>query len=283
MKPFRIDPAGHLEVSGRKVTYYEGGKEQAGAGQLVFVHGTSGTFPEHFGEIASLLAPKAKVYGLDMDSSTSDGAALELADLVLQVETLLDEVVPSGPTTLVGYSLGAVVAAAVAARRPEAVDQLVLIAGWAATGQQQRLFNRVWADLWSSGSPALSTYMFNHFFGGPSQDSMPPGMADQIIQTLTMTDVVARQMDLNDRIDITDELARIQARTLVIGCTHDQLVPLRQTKLLFGGIHDARFQEITAGHAVIYERTAELVRSLDHFHSDPTRHPAGVTIPNLVA
>jgi pimeloyl-ACP methyl ester carboxylesterase len=282
MKPFRIDPAGHLEVGGRKVTYYAGGKD-SGTGQLVFVHGTAGSFQEHLGEIAALLAPKAKVYGLDLDSSISDGAGLELDDLIGQVEGLLDEVVGPGPTTLVGYSLGAVVAAAVAARRPDAVDRLVLIAGWAVTGQQQRLFNRVWTDLWASGSPALSTYMFNHLFGGPSQDSMPPGMAEQIIQTLNMTDVVARQMDLNDRIDISEELGRIQARTLVIGCTYDQLVPLRQTKLLFGGIHDARFQEIAAGHAVIFERTAELVRSLDQFHSDPDRHPAGAMVPNLVA
>jgi pimeloyl-ACP methyl ester carboxylesterase len=289
MKPFVVPSVGQLENDQYNARFYEAAPDPShhSFGQLVFIHGTAGSFQEQFGEVAALLAADHHVYGLDLDSSGDNTGELQLDTLVAQVEQFLEDIVkpdnPGEPTTLVGYSLGAVVSTVLASRRPDLVDRLVTVCGWAVTGEQQRLFNRVWFDLWENQSPQLPTYMFNHFFGGPAQDEMPPGMADQIISGMTMTETVARQMRLNDQIDISAELELVEAPTLVIGSTYDQLVPLRQVKYLFGGIENARFYEITSGHAVVYERTTQLVRVLDLFHSDPSQQEAGTILPQLIA
>jgi pimeloyl-ACP methyl ester carboxylesterase len=72
---------------------------------------------------------------------------------------------------------------------------------------------------------------------------------------------------------------RIEATTLVIGCTHDQMVPVLHSKALFGAIRDARYTEIASGHTVIFERPAQLVQIIDQFNEAPSRHAAGSILP----
>lgn len=67
--------------------------------------------------------------------------------------------------------------------------------------------------------------------------------------------------------------------TLVIGCTHDQMVPLRHSKQLFGAIEDSRFAQIPTGHGVVFERPSEVCHHVQQFVDHPTLYPAGTIIP----
>ena len=70
-----------------------------------------------------------------------------------------------------------------------------------------------------------------------------------------------------------------RATTLVVGCTQDQMVPRTHSLQLFGAIDDARYTEIDSGHAVVFERPAELLRLVDTFLRQPSASAAGSIIP----
>lgn len=84
-------------------------------------------------------------------------------------------------------------------------------------------------------------------------------------------------------VDLREDVANLCLPTLVIGCTQDQMVSLRQAQLLFGGIRDARLATVDAGHGVLRERPSEVYALIDDFVRDPHSHPAGSVIENAHA
>ncbi|MDO6966167.1 alpha/beta fold hydrolase [Rhizobium alvei] len=267
-----------LSVDGVEVTYFSAGKDHPSRPVLVMVHGTGGTTDSHFGYLLPLLATRQKVVSLNL---ADPGGRLELSQLVRQVEAVIRHVGGGSRVALLGYSLGAVVAAATAAAHADLVASLALVAGWMKTDTHQRLRNRVWRTLRNEGSTAIREYMT---FCAFSARFMAEKSLDDMLaaaQMLQLTDFVDRQMDLNTRIDLTAEIASIKATTLVVGCTFDQMVPKHHSKALFGAIEDARYTEIASGHAVVFERAAELFHVVDSFLRQPSRHPAGSLLPAL--
>jgi len=250
----------------------------SGRPPIVLLHGTAGSAATHFSYLLPLLATRHRVIALDFEQTKKAGDRLELDDLVQQVVDVIAQTVPGQPVALLGYSLGAVVAARTAAAHPHLVDRLILVAGWALTDSQQILRNDVWQDLRRTGSEAIRPYSVFCAFGGPFLATKTLAELEVVQSTLSFTDFGDQQMDLNRRIDIRDDVASVQAPTLVIGCTHDQMVPLRHSKYLFGAIEDARFAEIASGHAVVFERPAELLRYVDNFVQYAHRDPAGTII-----
>ena len=76
-------------------------------------------------------------------------------------------------------------------------------------------------------------------------------------------------------VDLARLLDQIEIPTLVIGCTHDEFATPGQSRLLFGGIENARYVEIDAGHTVLSERPFELINYLERFMGFPSEIPAG--------
>jgi pimeloyl-ACP methyl ester carboxylesterase len=225
------------------------------------------------------LATRQKVVSINLACPKIEGGKLELGQFVRQVEAVIAKVSANRPVALLGYSLGAVVAAAAAAALPGKVQTLVLVAGWMKTDTQQKLRNRVWRKLRDGGSDAIKEYMTFCAFSGRfmAEKSLEEMLA--AAEMLQLTPFVDLQMDLNTRIDIAEIVPTIKATTLVIGCTHDQMVPKSHAKALFGAIDDARYAEIASGHAVVFERAAELFQLVDNFTKAPKAHPAGSLIP----
>ncbi|MEU6578134.1 alpha/beta hydrolase [Streptomyces sp. NPDC046805] len=274
---------GTVAVDGVEVRYFDSSPEYV-AGEhdrdpIVLVHGTGGSTKAHYGFAFPLLAARQRVVALDFAQPVPTGGTLTLEHLEAQVAAVIEEVLPGRAVTLVGYSLGAVVAATVAARHSELVRNLVLVAGWMKTDTQQELRNKVWRRLREEGSSALSEYMAFCAFGGPflaarTFEELAPAFA-----AFGPNGFGDLQMELNRAIDISDLVPAIKATTLVIGCTHDQMVPKRHSKALFGSIPDARYTEIESGHAVVAERPAQLVQVIDQFIEEPSRHAAGAIVP----
>lgn len=275
---------GTVTVDGVEVRYFDSAPEHSVAGAddrdpVVLVHGTGGSTQAHYGFVFPLLAARQRVVALDFAQPVPAGGTLTLEHLKAQVAAVIEKVLPGRTVTLVGYSLGAVVAATVAARHSELVRNLVLVAGWMKTDTQQELRNKVWRRLREEGSSALSEYMAFCAFGGPflaarSFEELAPAFA-----AFGPNGFGDLQMELNRAIDISDLIPAIKATTLVIGCTHDQMVPKRHSKALFGSIPDARYTEIESGHAVVAERPGQLVQVIDQFIEEPSRHAAGAIVP----
>ena len=225
---------GTLEVDGVTVRYRVAGPDNERA-PIILVHGTAGSIDGHYGYIFPMMAHRQRVIALDWGEP--EGDTLELDQLVAQVSAVIDATVPEGPVTLVGYSLGAVVAAKTAADLGERITNLALVAGWLKTDTHQKMRNHVWRALRDQDSPSITEYMTFCAFS-PAFMNMKT-LEDMIgaAGMLKMSAFVDKQMDLNTRIDIAAECETITAKTLVIGGTYDMMVPKHHTKQLFGAFN----------------------------------------------
>lgn len=267
-------------VNDVEVTYYDSEDTRNHPDDvLVLLHGTSGSTAAHFGFLYPVLAARQRVISIDW-AQVDLSRALETDDLVEQVTTAIRHLLPGQRIVLLGYSLGAVVAAKIAADHPDLVDRLILVSGWLRTDLQQILRNDVWHALRRAGDEqALREYSTFCAFGGPflatkTLADMQPGM-----DAMAFDEFGDQQMELNRRIDITADAETITAPTLVISCTHDQMVPTRHQLALFGAIENSRFVEIPTGHAVVFERPSELSHHIQQFMDNPDQYDAGTIIP----
>lgn len=259
------------------VTYYDSTDPDDARTPVVLLHGTGGTAASHFWALFPMLAERHRVIALDF-ADPEPSREPDATWYVEQTEAVLAELSPGRPAVVVGYSFGAVVAAALAGRRPELVDDLVLVAGWLATDQQQRLRNDVWWQLHDERSAALAPFLVFTAFSPSYLLARTPAELTELVEKAAKGPDRSAIMRVNRSIDITQEVAAISAPTLVVGCTHDQMVPPHHARLLFGGISDARYAEVSSGHAVVHERPAELLHLIEQFVADPRRTTAGAVI-----
>ena len=277
-EPLLIEPTGHVEQAGRLIPIYDSGNETSTA-TIVLVHGSSGTARGSFWAVYPILTFTRRVVAFDLQLPADD-ADFTLVDAVAQLRAVVDHASGGGPVALVGYSFGAVVAAAYASERPSTVASLSLVAGWSKTDRHQHLRNNLWQRLHDTDPEALSNltllmaYSAGYLVGRNERDWR------ELQQAVAARPYPAQIMRLNRDIDIELGLGRIDVPTLVIGCRYDDMVPLHHSRMLFGAISDARYFEIESGHAVSVERPAELAVAVDDFSLDPHEHPAGTIIRN---
>lgn len=269
-----------IVVNGISVTYHEAGQSNTDHPPIVLVHGSSGSTMGHFGFLFPMLAVRHRVISLDLANPVQKGEKLELEQLEAQVLAVIGKTCPEQSVTMLGFSLGAVIAGFMAARNPKLISNLILLAGWIKTDMMMTMFNRTWHALRAANSPQLDDFTVYAAFGAPFLSSktfedMAGGAA------MPLDDFVDAQMALNARIDISDLIPDITATTLIISGTYDQMVPVHHGRALFGTIENARYAEVASGHAVVFERPAEIVRLVDRFAADPLEYPAGATIPAI--
>jgi pimeloyl-ACP methyl ester carboxylesterase len=252
-----------VNVSGTDVHYSVSGD---GPG-LVLVHGTSMDAASNFGHLVGRFADRHTVITPDYAGSgqtTAPAGGLTL-DLLVDQVTAAARDATSGSVDLVGFSLGAVVAASLAARHPDLVRRLVLVAGWTHSEDPRlRLGMELWVRLLDV-DPELAALQ------GPLVAFSPPFLSalgqDGLAQLGRAKPAPGTrdQIDLNLRVDIRDQLPRITAPTLVVGCTLDYLVPVQHARNLHQAIPHSRYAELDSGHVVFLERPAEIVAIIREF------------------
>ncbi|MBY4707179.1 MULTISPECIES: alpha/beta fold hydrolase [Ralstonia] len=252
-----------INVAGTSVNYSATG---AGPG-LVFVHGTSVDAQGNFGHVVDRFADQRRVicpnYGGAGHSTIPDGS-LALDTLVEQIAGTIRHAA-TAPVDLVGDSLGAVVAAATAARYPALVRKLVLVAGWADSGDaRHKMVFDTWARLAASDAELASRY-------GMALAVKPAfltALGEATIAALSRQPApseTGRRIDLGSRIDIRDAARTITAPTLIIRGSHDYLIPPYQTALLRTLINNSQDVEVDSGHAVFLEKGDEVVAIIREF------------------
>lgn len=271
-----------VTVDGVQVTYHVSGNEPPNGSTLVLVHGTGGSTATHFGHLFPMMATRTRVIGIDMSPVAQD-TDLTVDALAEQVSRVIDHVLGAGSSfDLLGYSLGAVVAQAVAAKLRTRVKHLILVAGWIRTDLQQLLRNTVWEILYTSAPAALTSYTtFCAVSGRFLRQMSDEGLAGSTAQ-LTNNEFTRQQMQLNRGVDLTDAVGDITACTLIVSCTEDVMVPRHHQLQQLGAIPDARLTYVSSGHAIFIERPAELMQITDLFLREPQQFPTGAVIPETL-
>ncbi|QIG91122.1 alpha/beta fold hydrolase [Bradyrhizobium sp. 6(2017)] len=245
-----------VNVGSARVAYRVLGKGPA----VLLVNGTGGG-DGHWGDLIERLARSRTVVTLDYSGAgetTDDGAPLDLPTLARQVAAVVDAVGPPH-VDLVGHSLGAAIATVLATERPEMVRTLTLVAGFLTADEPRlKLTFELWRRLIAADREgfiqllALTT-LSDKFFASPLAAHLD-ALAQGILAG-TNWEGLARQVELDLRVDIQAEASRVRCPTLVLGCAHDQIVT--RTRDLYERIPDATFGEINAGHQAYFEASEE--------------------------
>ncbi|PJI36098.1 alpha/beta fold hydrolase [Acinetobacter pseudolwoffii] len=263
-----------------QLNYHEVGQRSAFP-SIILIHGTGGNTDKHFSYIFPMLGMHQRVLSIDLH--TPDKADLAISDFSQQVEALIQHAVAEDETiTVVGYSLGAVIAAQVAASLKQRVARLILLAGWAKTSSVQQLRTSIWQQLFNEQSAALPHFVNYCLY---SDDYLCARSEQQVLDLARFvkpSQDAAKQRELNYRIDITSILPDICAETLIVACHEDRMIPLAQAKLLFASIQDSRYIEIASGHALYIEAPAEVLQLVNQFSQHPQQYPANQKIQPMM-
>lgn len=231
---------------------------------LVLVHGTGGSAATNWAHLADdLTARGRRVIAPNYSGSgatTDDGGPLNLERLSAQVLAAADD---AGAATfdLGGFSLGAAVAAHLAARHPDRVRRLVLIGGWvsSADGRTGLQFD-LWQRLAALDAGALAQLFTLTGFSSGFLARRPPKATEKLVADAlaTLQPGLHRQAELDKHVDIHSAAQAIAAPTLVIGSDDDQMVPVEGARALAALIPGARYEELQSGHLVLFEQPAAL-------------------------
>ena len=253
-----------INASGTNVSYSTIGQ---GPG-LVFVAGTGLPAELNFGHLAGAFTDSRTVILPDYSGSGQTPAA----DAPLTVEMLAGQIAAvanaaaDGPVDLVGYSLGAVVAAGVAASHPELVRRLVLVAGWPGPDARHELAIDLWLRLERADHDLFTRFLQLTCLSAPFLSALgSAGVAQLIAGAPPITPGMRAHMELDAIADIQPMLPRIAAPTLVIGLTRDQVVPVERARVLHEKIAGSQYAEIDSGHLVVFEQPEELVKLCQAF------------------
>lgn len=271
---------------GRALVRYDVHEAAGGepAPPLVLVHGTgSGGAAVNWGTVVPRLTAAGRtVVTPDLsgtERTSDDGGPLTVEVLAAQVIAVIEDA-GGGPVDLLGFSMGAPVSALVAALRPDLVERLVLVAGWAYTDGDEYLRNlfTLWRRLGTHDPAGFGRSVTMTGFSRGFLNAIGREEVEALIPNMPPTPGTLRHVALDLEVDIRESLGRIRARTLVIGCAQDATVPVEHSRALHAAIDGSAYAEIDAGHVVFFEQEDVFVRTVTDFL---TRRAAPVPVPGL--
>lgn len=249
-----------VDVDGARVAFHVDGTGPA----LVLVHGTGGNAESNWAGVTASLGASRMVVRPNYSGSgeTSDGGGpLTIAVLAAQVVAAASAA-GALPFDLVGFSLGSAVATFIASEYPGAVRSLILLAGFVKSDARQDMQFRLWRDLIDADRSAMARLMLLSGFSPAHLARLDAATMSALIEdTLAAVNWpgMRRQVELDLAIDVRDYARRVNVPTLVIGCEHDQMVPVAHARELATLIPAARYAEMRCGHLALTENPHEFV------------------------
>lgn len=245
-----------VTCAGADVAYHVDG---AGPG-LVLVHGTGGDSQSNWAHLVEPLSAYRTVVRPDYSGSgatTDDGAPLTVAMLAAQVVAAA-KAAGAVPFNLVGFSLGASIASFIAAEYPDLVRSVVLLAGFASgKDARQRMQFELWRDLIRTDRPSMARLLLLTGFSPDFLSRLGDDAITENIAVMVATnnwDGMARQVALDMTLDVRSQARRIDKPALVIGCSHDHMVPPSHARELAKLIPGADYAEMATGHLAALEQ-----------------------------
>ncbi|SEM10507.1 alpha/beta fold hydrolase [Streptacidiphilus jiangxiensis] len=163
-----------------------------------------------------------------------------------------------------GISIGGAIGGLLAARHPERVASLAMVAGAARFGDPDRWTQRA-AQVRREGTGWLLEAAPGRWFGDPDTATTPRGAALLGDLVAAAPEGYAACCDAIAGYDLRPELGRIAAPTLVVAGSRDTATPPGAAEELLAGIPGAVPAVVDAGHiAATDEAPALTARLLDH-------------------
>jgi pimeloyl-ACP methyl ester carboxylesterase len=251
-----------VEVGEAAVAY----EVQGDGDPVIMVHGSAGS-RAHWMFTTPAMVERNRLVLMEYSGggeTTDAGGPLDVDGLVDQVLGVADAE-NLDRFHLAGWSLGAVIAAATAARSPERVRSAALICGWAQSDAYMRFAFDLWLRLMAETPELFGRYLFQIGFT-PAWFAETGDAVEAVLEAgAGISSGAARHMELDQRVDIADRLAMISSPTLVLGARRDLVVPFEHSVVLADSIKNAELVELDCGHFVPFERPAELAASLTDF------------------
>jgi pimeloyl-ACP methyl ester carboxylesterase len=215
---------------------------------VLLVHGLGGS-GRWWRETAPALAARHRVIVPDLPGFGWSPAAsrFRLAEAPELLGGLFERL-GAGPARLVGHSLGALACLGLAARSPEIVERLVLIAPPVRTAGRGLLAHAL---------PVVGTML-----------RLPPAAAVTVAVDIARLSPLALLAAAGELLvaDHADDLAAVRAPTLVLWGGRDTMVPAAGVAELARAIPGARVRLIAgAGHVPMLDRPGEVNRELLSF------------------
>ena len=239
------------------VHYYEGGKGQP----LVFLHGAGGLdldmgFLQALCEKFHVFAPLVPGYG----DSEECPELRDMLDFTLHTWDIVAALGLQDPI-LVGFSMGGMIAAEMAAIAPNDVSRLALIAPVGLWLDEYPI-----ADIFAMLPYQLPHYLFYDEAAGSKLLSAGADLSDpKFLQAFLVRN--ARQLGAASKImfpipdrGLSTRLYRIRAKTVLVWGDSDRLIPPIYAQAFLRGIKNAKLAVIPqAGHVVPYEKPAAVI------------------------
>lgn len=229
----------------------------AGTGPgVVLVHGTFATAEANWAPLIESLADRFTVVAPNLAGSgaTTHPETVTVDDMATQVLAAADHA-GLNRFQIVGHSLGAVVAATVAARHPDRVTGMVLHAPWATTNARGVALFELWETLLRTDPRRLATLLPLSVLRPETTAAWTDAeFADCVATFASLLDVRQTvQLAADRETDVRDLLPRISAPTLVLASGQDQVVDVAGQREVARVIPAAEYREFDAGHALPFE------------------------------
>ncbi|WP_411851368.1 alpha/beta fold hydrolase [Stenotrophomonas sp. LGBM10] len=231
----------------------------ADATAVVLLHGLGGDAGFWALEQRALSA-RFRVLALDLRGSGLSAGV----DTPLSIERLAGDVVTMldaagiDSAHVVGFSMGGLVAQALAVSAPERVRSLVLAATFATTGVQSRRFLEAVAEVYAGGATARQMFnlvlpwLFSARFLADPRAAPYLHYPDDAPDEQPRADWL-RLLDAQLRYDGRPHLGAIRAPTLVLCGDEDRLAPPEDARALADGIRGAVLDTLPGGHLINVE------------------------------
>ncbi|QTL38612.1 alpha/beta hydrolase [Xenorhabdus budapestensis] len=234
---------------------------------VMFLHGTNSSGNSSFGGIKTAFNGDRTVIIPDYAGCGNSGLSSEILTIEYLVEQVAAAINDSSdtPVDLVGISLGAVVASVVAATYPQLVNRLVLTAPWATNDDPYfQLMFTTWLKLENSDQTLATAFGLSHVLSPEFISSLGQETLRQICARPSEKEA-NRRIALGLSINIKNYLSRINKDTLIIGLSHDTLIPPYLAREVHKSIKNSLYMEVKSGHAVQMENPAEWVKVIKDF------------------
>src|ERR1700730_12379950 len=243
---------------------------------VVLLHGTSGKSEdwsqvvEQLASHRSVIRPNYEEPVAGTDSANAPGVS-DFADRVVAAARAGGR----RRFDLVGYSLGAAVAAFIAAEDPGMVRSLVLVSGFSYGGRpRMRLQFDLWLHLARTDKIALGKLLLVSGLSPEFLSVFDENTIDGIIQSfVAMSDwpLIEQNIRVDLAVDGREQAKKVKAPTLSIAGKYDQIVPPSYTQDLADLILPAKRAEIPSGHLSFLEKPADLASAMLTFLLE--KHP----------
>ena len=274
-----------LNVNGHPAYAAAGGRpHEAGRPLAVFIHGAGLDHTVWALQSRWLAFHRWNVLAVDLPGhGRSEGPLLPDIGAMAEWVLALAAVAGAASATLIGHSMGSLVALEAAARAPARVSNLVLIGSAAAMPVHPELLAAARANQQAAIDMVnLWGYGYAAGLGGSAAPGVwMTGAGERTLQRAAPGVLFNDLAACNAYADGLASAARVQAPTMLVSGALDQMTPLRSARALAAAIRGATLTALPgAGHMLLAERPDDLLQALQtHLHVDPARASAAGATP----